>query len=100
MPKAKAPKNPKSSVNKSAWIRQHPGVAANELVALADKEGIKLNAGLVYAIRSADKHKSGSATVKVSKTAAVSGLSGLDGAIRAMVKQAVREELKAIFSKL
>lgn len=49
-----------SKVNRSAFIRSVPSsTPANDVVKLAAAKGIKINAGLVYAVRSADKTKSG-----------------------------------------
>lgn len=49
-----------SKVNRSAFIRSVPATTpANDVVKLAAAKGIKINAGLVYAVRSADKSKSG-----------------------------------------
>ncbi len=95
----------KSGTNKSAWIRSQPAdKPAAEIVAMAKKAGIALSPGLVYAIRSADKNRKGkpskAASVKVagrtSGSASTSGLGGLEGAIRAIV----REELRALLSRV
>jgi len=51
----------KGGVNKSAFIRSVPtSTPANEVVKLAAEKGVKITAGLVYAVRSADKNKGGS----------------------------------------
>jgi len=56
---AKSPA-PAAAVNRSAFIRSVPAsTPANDVVKLAAAKGIKINAGLVYAVRSADKTKSG-----------------------------------------
>jgi hypothetical protein len=92
----------KNGVNKSAWIRQHPGAAVTELVAKAKAEGITISPGLVYAIRSDDKKKAGAGTSKVAKVGApkqlvhASGLGNFDSAIRTIV----REELRALLGKI
>lgn len=40
---------------KAAFVRAHPSVAASDLVKLAAKEGIKLNVGYIYNVRSVSK---------------------------------------------
>lgn len=83
--------------NKSAYIRKHPSLSAGDLVAQAKKDGLEINAGLVYAIRSADKQKKSGAKVgKTSKPANPVFTPGLEYVIRELV----REELKALLSKL
>jgi hypothetical protein len=50
----------KGGINKSAFIRSIPlTTPANDVVKLAAEKGIKINAGLVYAVRSSDKNKGG-----------------------------------------
>ena len=50
----------KAAVSKSAFIRSIPSsTPANDVVAIAADQGIKINAGLVYAVRSADKNSGG-----------------------------------------
>ncbi len=52
--------NAADGANKSAFIRTVPAsTPAGEVVKLAAEKGIKINAGLVYAVRSADKRKDG-----------------------------------------
>lgn len=49
-----------SGANKSAFIRSvSVSMPANDVVKLAASKGIKINAGLVYAVRSSDKSKVG-----------------------------------------
>lgn len=58
--KSKSAASAKGSVNKSAFIRSVPlSTPANDVVKLAADKGIKINAGLVYAVRSSDKNKGG-----------------------------------------
>ncbi len=58
--KSKSSGPTKGGVNKSAFIRSIPSsTPANDVVKLAAEKGIKINAGLVYAVRSSDKHKGG-----------------------------------------
>lgn len=50
----------KGGPNKSEFIRSIPAsTPANDVVKMAADKGIKINAGLVYAVRSADKNKGG-----------------------------------------
>jgi hypothetical protein len=96
MASKKSSKGKDGKVNKSAFIRSQPStLSAGEVVEKAKAAGIELTAGLVYAIRSASKGKTSSP--KVSKAVvSPAGLGGFEGAIRNIVRQ----ELKAILSKL
>lgn len=50
----------KGGINKSEFIRSVPiSTPANDVVNMAAEKGVKITAGLVYAVRSADKHKGG-----------------------------------------
>ena len=90
-------KSSKVRVNKSAWIRSQPSdKPASELVLAAKKAGISISAGLVYAIRSADKGKgSGKTKVRKASTPSKASAGGLEDAIRAIV----REEIKTYFTE-
>ena len=55
-------KTAKSTANKSEFIRQLPNdLPAAEVVKRAKAAGLTLNAGLVYAVRSNERHKPGAA---------------------------------------
>jgi hypothetical protein len=92
-------KTSKEGVNKSALIRKYPGIPAPEVVDKIKKEhGVSVARSLIYAIRSADKGKTGGVKVKGAKatSSTAAGLGNFDAAIR----QIVREELRALLSKL
>lgn len=97
-----ASKKQKDGVNKSALIRKYPGIPAPEVVEKIKREHqVTVASSLVYAIRSADKQKTGGGGgtakgSKVSKATSAAGLGNFDAAIRAIV----REELRALLSKI
>ena len=66
-------KTAKSNANKSEFIRSLPSnLPAAEVVKRAKAACITLNAGLVYAVRSNERHKPGRAGAGASKAASVS----------------------------
>jgi hypothetical protein len=74
-------KTAKSTANKSEFIRQLPNdLPAAEVVKRAKAAGLTLNAGLVYAVRSNERHKPGAgAGPKNGKSAASAVGRGLAG---------------------
>jgi hypothetical protein len=85
----------KDGLNKSAYIRERPNKTPAQIVEEAKAQGITIPASLVYAVRSSAKAKS-ETSVGSTKAPGLTSLGGLEGAIRAIVKQ----ELKALLSKL
>jgi hypothetical protein len=95
--KSKSKTSSKNGFNKSEFIRSYPDLKPADIIQKAQEAGQDVSAALVYAIRSADKHKTGGAMKgPKGKTSGAPGLSGFDSAIRAIV----REELKNILSRL
>lgn len=73
-------KTAKSTANKSEFIRQLPNdLPAAEVVKRAKAAGLTLNAGLVYAVRSNERHKPGTAGAKAKGASAASTRAGLAG---------------------
>lgn len=91
-------------VNKSAWIRdQAPALSANDVVAKAKKEGIKLTAAQVYTARSAKRKKGSAPKGKPGpkpKAAAVvsSGRGTGNGSLEETIRAIVRSEIRAYFA--
>jgi hypothetical protein len=86
----------KDGLNKSAYIRERPNKTPAQIVEEAKAQGITIPASLVYAVRSSAKAKSETVGGGAIKATGLTSLGGLEGAIRAIVRQ----ELKAILSKL
>jgi hypothetical protein len=78
----------KAKINKSAWIRSQPAsMTANEVVAKAKGQGIKLSPGFVYVVRS-KKSKPGTKRGpgrprKNGAPAMAASSSGVEGLLRA-----------------
>jgi F0F1-type ATP synthase membrane subunit b/b' len=93
----------KKTVNKSEYIRKHPNTPASELIAQAKKEGITLTAAQIYTTRSEAKRKAGGAPEKAGRPAKVARLAdsgrGTGNGIEQMLRQLVREEIKAYFTE-
>lgn len=54
-------KRAQHAVSKSTFIRQHPELSVEELVAKAEEEGMSIAANLVYKVRGRNKARAGNA---------------------------------------
>jgi hypothetical protein len=87
---------------KAAFVRANPNVAAQELVAMAEKQGIPITVGHVYNIRALDKSRQAERQAKPpERTAAPQpGSSGLDAQLRTLIIRIGLDRAEQIFSQL
>lgn len=95
-------KRAQQAVSKSTFIRQHPDLSVEELVAKAEQEGLSIAANLVYKVRGRAKARAGiaSSPVKRGRPARVS-LAREIGVINSSESTPQRErDIEASFRKL
>lgn len=70
---------PNQVVNRSAWIRQQDlNTSPEDLIAKAKKQGIDINASLIYQVRHAEKNRANYGAVRVGPQSHLIALPGND----------------------
>lgn len=87
---------------KSAFVRANPNVAAQDLLTMAEKQGIPLTVGYIYNIRAATKAKraEGKADGKSAEAPRAAGGSGLEGQLRTLIIRIGLDRAEQVFSQL
>ena len=105
--KSKNKPTPKSSLNKSAFIRANPDLSTADLIAKAKKAGVELSSAFIYTLRSSDKHKKvPSAKVKVSggregnALAAAKTSGGAEQELERLVKRIGTDRASEVFQRV
>lgn len=99
--------------SKSDFVRSHPGLPAQELSALAKKQGFKLSAGLIYNVRATDKRRAGKSASAVQSgnghapvvatdngRAANSSEASLESQLRSVVLRVGLDRAEAVLTEL
>lgn len=99
----KAKPSSANPASKSEFIRQRLNLTPKETLAEAKAAGLKLSAAMVYSVRS-DANKKGSAPKgkpgpKPKAAAAVSSGRGAGNGLEDVIRNIVRQEIKAFFSE-
>jgi hypothetical protein len=89
---------------KAAFVRSNPNLPAQELVTLAEKQGIPLTVGHVYNIRAIDKSRKaerqeGKAAAN-GRAAPERGSSALDAQLRTLIIRIGLDRAEQIFAEL
>jgi hypothetical protein len=88
---------------KSAFVRANPSVPAQDLLAMAEKQGIPLTVGYIYNIRAATKAKQadGKAAAKSAEAPRVAaGGSNLEGQLRTLIIRIGLDRAEQVFAQL
>jgi hypothetical protein len=88
--------------SKSNFVRSQPSLSAAELVKLGKSQGIKLTPGHVYNIRATDKKKSksGDATARPTRLAAVPDVAGPEVQLRTLMLRLGLDKVDEIFTEM
>lgn len=86
---------------KSAFVRANPNVAAQDLLTMAEKQGIPLTVGYIYNIRASTKAKGGDVKAAgKSATPAPTGGSNLDAQLRTLIIRIGLDRAEQVFAQL
>jgi hypothetical protein len=88
---------------KSAFVRANPSVPAQDLLTMAEKQGIPLTVGYIYNIRAAEKAKgteTKAARSASSSASAPSGGSNLEAQLRTLIIRIGLDRAEQIFAQL
>jgi hypothetical protein len=90
---------------KSAFVRANPNVPAQDLLAMAEKQGIPLTVGYIYNIRASTKAKGGEVKAAGRATAErgaapASGGSGLEAQLRTLIIRIGLDRAEQVFAQL
>lgn len=87
---------------KSAFVRANPNVAAQDLLTMAEKQGIPLTVGYIYNIRASEKAKGaeGKTSARSAPAPASNGSSNLDAQLRTLIIRIGLDRAEQVFAQL
>jgi len=86
---------------KAAFVRNNAGLGTQELLTLAEKQGVPLTAGYVYNIRAADKAKQADGhTSQAAAPSATPRAGSLDAQLRTLIIRVGLDRAEQIFGEL